>query len=221
MQSKKRKEMSGTPESDYFMNEEKSDVLFVVEGKQIPALKAFLSVKSRVFSAMFSGKFKESKYREVIIEDTTYEAFNTFVRFLYFDDSVLKDENDFELIQELYRLSDRYDVSRLKNRITEELANKNFKLFYGPISESDEEFQTNFLTIKSIARIAFESRISILMDNVMTFIRKHFDYLLEKDIKELSELNDLTDGQLFHLMAKKCKSGQKKVKTIECTQGKS
>ena len=55
------------------MNEEKSDVLFEVEGQTIPAIKSFLSVKSRVFSAMFSGDFKESKDKEIVIEDTTYE----------------------------------------------------------------------------------------------------------------------------------------------------
>ena len=115
--------MSGTPELDYFMNEEKSDVLFVVEGKRIPALKAFLSVKSRVFSAMFSGKYKESKDNEVVIEDTTYEAFKSFIRFLYCDYLALK-RNDFKTIRELYRLSDRYDVSRLEYRITDHLYNQ-------------------------------------------------------------------------------------------------
>ena len=49
--------MSETPESDY-LNDVRSDVVFVVEGKPISAIKSFLSVKSRVFSAMFSGNFK-------------------------------------------------------------------------------------------------------------------------------------------------------------------
>ena len=72
------------------MNEERSDVRFIVEGKPIPALKSFLSVRSRVFHAMFSGEFKESKDKEVVIEDTTYEAFKTFIRFVYCDDLGLK-----------------------------------------------------------------------------------------------------------------------------------
>ena len=83
--------MRENPELYYFMDEEMSDVLFIVEGQTIPALKAFLSDKSRVFSAMFSGEFKESKGKEVVIKDTTYEAFKSFIRFLYCDDLVLKD----------------------------------------------------------------------------------------------------------------------------------
>ena len=187
---------------DFFMNKEKSDVVFVVEGKRIPALKAFLSVKSRVFCAMFLGEFKESKDKEVVIEDTTYEAFKAFLQFLYCDDLGLKDYNDFELIGELYRLSDRYDVSRLEHRITNKLIKSNSNLFK---SVSEEDFQTYWLKINSISKIAFEFKIIKLMDNVMTYITRHFDHLLKKDIKELNELNDTTGGRLLDLMAEMCK----------------
>ena len=112
--------MSENPELDYYMNDERSDIIFIVEGKRIPALKAFLSVKSRVFHAMFSGDFKESKDKEIVIEDTTYEAFKTFIEFLYCADFVLT-RNDYKLIRELYRLSDRYDVSRFERSITHQL----------------------------------------------------------------------------------------------------
>ena len=187
------------------MNEEKSDVLFVVEGQQIPALKAFLSVKSRVFSAMFSGDFKESKDNKVVIEDTTYEAFKTFIRCLYCEELVLNDVNDLDFFGELYRLSDRYDVSRFERRITEEFMKRNSHLFNGPKCLSDESFQKDWQTMQSIARIAFESKITSLMDIVMTFIDKNFDHFL-KDNKGFNELNDLTDGRLLDLVVNKCKS---------------
>ena len=209
--------MSGTPELDYFMNDERSDVLFVVEGQTIPALKALLSVKSRVFHAMFSGEFKELKDKEIVIEDTTYEAFKTFIQFLYCDDLVLK-YNDFELIRELYRLCYRFDVSRLERKITDELydiMNSNYELFYGFECESDEDFQKKWPTIGSIAKIAFEFKIiqkwfgvKSLEDKVMEFIDSNFNHFLKKDNKELSELNDLTDGRLFDLMANMCRNGK-------------
>ena len=112
--------MSETPELGNLKGEQKSDVcvLFVVEGQTIPALKSVLTEKSRVFRAMFS---EESKYEEVVIEDTTYEAFNTFIRFLNCDHLVLKDKNDFQLIQELYKLSERYDVPELDQKIADKL----------------------------------------------------------------------------------------------------
>ena len=199
--------MSKNPELDYFMNEEKSDVLFVVEGQTIPALKSFLSVKSRVFSAMFSGDFRESKDKKIIIEDTTYEAFKTFIRFLYCDHLVLK-YNDFELFRELYRLSDRYDVSRLEYGITDLLFNNYFSPVFGKCL-SDDLFQRGWPTITSIARIAFELKITKVEENVMTFIGHNFDHFLKKDNKELNELNDLTDGRLLDLMVNKLRKVSK------------
>ena len=103
-QSNKRQKMSGNREMDYYLVVKKSDVVFVVEGQTIPALKSFLSVKSRVFSAMFSGNFKESKDKEIVIEDTTYEAFNSIIRFLNCNHLFFVFDNDFDLIGELYRL---------------------------------------------------------------------------------------------------------------------
>ena len=200
------------------MKEEISDVMFVVEGKQIPALKTLVSVKSRVFRAMFSGNFKESNDKEVVIENTTYEAFKTFIQFLYCDDLVLKDFNDFELIGELYRLSDRYDVSRLADRITIKWIESNSNLFNGPKSLSDEDFQTNWVKIQSISEIAFELKLTKLMENVMTFIVKNLNHFLKRDIK-LNQLNDLTDGRLFDFMANQCnrlKESLNQVKRYVC-----
>ena len=73
--------MSENPELDFFMNESESDVVFVIEGQPLPAMKSILRLKSRVFRAMFSGDFKETKDNEVDIEDTSYEAFKTFIQF--------------------------------------------------------------------------------------------------------------------------------------------
>ena len=74
------KQMSVKPELDYFMNESVSDVVFVVEDQQIPALKAILCLKSTVFRELLSSKPNDSKKESiVVIEDTTYAAFKTFL----------------------------------------------------------------------------------------------------------------------------------------------
>ena len=67
------------PELHYFMNESLSDVVFIVEGQRVPALKQFSSVKSNVFRAMFCGNFRESEEQEVVIKDTTFDAFKTMI----------------------------------------------------------------------------------------------------------------------------------------------
>ena len=195
--------MSETSEMDYLKGEQKSDVLFNVEGQTIPALKSFLAEKSRVFGAMFSENFKESKVKEIFIEDTTYEAFNTFIGFLYNNHLILDIDNEYELILELYRLSDRYDVSYFEHRITDELTNRYF--LNEPKCVSDEDFNRKWLSIRSIARLANESQVSGLIKNVMTFIDTNMEYFLKKDIKELNQLNDSIEGRLLEVLVNKCR----------------
>ena len=188
---------------DYLKSGQKRDVVFIVEGKTIPALKSFLSEKSRVFRAMFSGNFKESKDKVIVIEDTTYWAFRAFLQFLYSDNLVFYVSNDFKLIGQLFRLSDRYDVSRLRDRILVEFNKRYFSSEL--ICLSDEEFEQKWPKIRSISRLAIDSQILELNEKVIDFIDTNFEYFLKKDIKELSELNDLTDGIIFEIMANKCK----------------
>ena len=191
--------MSENPELYYFMNESVSDVIFMIEGQPLPSQKLFLSIKSNVFRAMFSGDFKETKDKEVVIEDTTYEAFKTFIWFLYCDDLDLKDDNDFNLFPELYRLSDRYDVSRLADRLTDILYKKSLTLLESVCTSS-----LDWPEMQSISKIAFEFKIEKLMKNVIQFIDKKLYYFLTQDNEELLQLNDLTDNRLLTLMFEKC-----------------
>ena len=215
--------MSGNPESDYFMNESVSDVIFVVEDQQIPALKAFLCLKSTVFRDLLSSKSNDNKNKcFVFIEDTTYAAFKTFLRFFYLEELDLKYDNDFKLIEDIIRLTIRYDVYRLRDRITDELFNMSFILING----SDVEFEDNWRKMRSILKIGFEFQIEKLIENVMIFIAKKFDHFVDEDIGVLIQLNDWTDGRLFSLMADKCsefwreltelKESLKLIKTFRC-----
>ena len=219
--------MSENPELDYFMNESESDVVFVVEDQQIPALKAILCLKSKVFRNLFSSESKDNKKENIFfIEDTTYAAFKTFLRFFYLEELDLKYENVFKLIEDLIRLTDKYEVSRLRKRITLELFYKSFLLIKG----SDEEFEDNWRKMRSILKIAFEFKIAKLIDNVMTFIAKKFDHFFDEENDVLIELNDSTDGRLFPLIADKCfefwddltelKQSLKLIKSFKCNDCK-
>ena len=214
--------MSETQESDYFMNEKNSNVMFYVDGQHLPAIKAVLSLKSSVFRDMFSGDINEPETRVIFIENTTYEAFKTLIQFLYFDDLVLKDENDFKVIRELYSLSDRYLVPKLGDRINTFLWSKSNKLN----RDHDEKFENKWLIIKSIGKIAFELKINSLMDNVMRFIGKNLHHFLMRDSKGLNKLNGVTDGRFLELVANKCRdpykqtnelrNSLKQIKMFEC-----
>ena len=143
----------------------------------------------------------------------------------YFDELILKDDNDFKVIRELYRLSDRYLVPKLKDRITDLLNRKSDKVIRDP----NEVFEDKWLIIKSIGKIAFELKIHCLMDKVMSFIGQHLDHFLRRDSKGLNKLNDVTDGRLLDVVSNKCrtyerinkkfnelKDSLKQVKMFEC-----
>ena len=84
--------MSETTEFAYLDGQDMFDVLFILQGQRLPAVKAFFSEKSKVFRAMFSGDFKEDK--EIVIEDTTYMAFRAFLIFLFDNNLVLDIDKD-------------------------------------------------------------------------------------------------------------------------------
>ncbi len=56
-----------------------SDVIFVVDGKHIPAHKAIVSARSEPFSNLLFCGMRESGQREIQIKDTSYEAFKAIL----------------------------------------------------------------------------------------------------------------------------------------------
>ena len=61
-----------------------SDVTLVVDGKDYKAHKNILSIRSRVFKAMFRYKnTKEEQEGRVVIEDVPKEEFEAFLKYLY------------------------------------------------------------------------------------------------------------------------------------------
>ena len=170
------------PELRYFMKKDESDVVFLVGGHRVPAKKELLSLKSIVFEADFYDGNEE-----IEVKDTTYEAFKTFLQFLYCDQLVLKDYNDFKLLEEVYKLSDRYDISRLMTETIRKLL----------------KIELSFSNFESIRGIAFNNEIKELMSKVMAFIDTNLKHFIRKENKELISLNECTDSRLVEVMANK------------------
>ena len=166
------------PDMDYYMNEDLSDVVFIVEGQRIPAPKQLLCVKSRVFRAMFSGNFNESKDKVIPIEDPTAEAFKTFIRFIISEQLVFCSDFDYESVGQVFRLSDKYQFCRLSNKIID---------WIKPWID---------LNLRSITRIAFKYNMEELMTLIMEFINNNINEIIHRNIEELSEINDCTNNRL-------------------------
>jgi len=68
---------------DLFMNEEDSDVAFMVEDKTLPAHKEILIQKSQYFANLFNSGMIESRQQVIEIPNCKYHVFQEFLRFLY------------------------------------------------------------------------------------------------------------------------------------------
>ncbi|XP_066933718.1 uncharacterized protein [Clytia hemisphaerica] len=70
-----------------------SDVVLVVEDKELHVHSITLSMVSPVFEAMFNGNFKEAQTKRVVLEGKPYDTFLYMLRMVYpFEDVFLEDE---------------------------------------------------------------------------------------------------------------------------------
>lgn len=62
-----------------------SDVVFIIEGKEIKANKAIMAARSEHFRALFYGGMKEQHENKVEIPDIAYNVFEAILEYLYTD----------------------------------------------------------------------------------------------------------------------------------------
>jgi hypothetical protein len=75
---------TGSQNSDVFSQSwNDSDVVLVVEGKEIHVHRYMLSLQSPVFKALFNGNFKDSKQEKIELKYDKYEAMLLFIQLLY------------------------------------------------------------------------------------------------------------------------------------------
>ncbi|XP_065205302.1 speckle-type POZ protein B-like isoform X13 [Planococcus citri] len=93
-----------------FENQELTDVVLSVNGKDYPAHKTVLAARSPVFLAMFKHNTKENQLNRVEIEDINDAVVGEMLRYIYTG----KCENLENLAAELLATADKYDLYRLK-----------------------------------------------------------------------------------------------------------
>ena len=175
-------------ELNYFMNEDKSDFTFIVDGNKIPVIKVLLSLKSKVFEAMFSGEFRETKDNEIEVKDTNFEAFKTMIRFLYCDRLVFDDKNDYSIAIEVFKLGHKYELKRLMDCIEQELIRM--------ITNENIEHMIEFYSFANFYNL------QNLIKALNTFIEKNIKHFMRKTIEEMKRFNTLTDNYLMELIIK-------------------
>jgi len=77
-----------------------SDVVFIVEGKQIPSHKLILELRSEHFRVLFSSGLRESQSNKVEIVDCTVGVFLDLLKFIYTDSCEVTDDNCISLLEQ-------------------------------------------------------------------------------------------------------------------------
>ena len=89
-----------------------SDLVLVVEDKELHVHRAFLAVHSEAFKAMFNGKFKDTEKDRIELQGDNYQAMLLFIKLLYpanlFDDDDGKVDINDENIFDILVLADKY-----------------------------------------------------------------------------------------------------------------
>jgi len=161
--------MSDYQEMDYWMSEDLSDVVFIIDNKPLPAIKTVLITKNKVFRAKFSGEFKQTNEEGIVIKDTTYSAFETLIRFLIMDLLVLKDVNDLQLIDEVLQLCHSYDCKQLMVKIV------------GHLKSIDITFEN----LELFTSIAANHELNELLPQIHSFIEQNFVSKVKKSDSHL------------------------------------
>ncbi|KAK0400455.1 hypothetical protein QR680_015254 [Steinernema hermaphroditum] len=115
----KPKEKSGVGEAirGSFDDPDTADLKIVVEGKPIYAHKSFLRMRSQYFRSRFGEHWTESTENEISINEYTYTAYRTFLRWLYTDE--LDCGLDLHLLLDILELANCYCESQLQHICSE------------------------------------------------------------------------------------------------------
>ncbi len=94
-----------------------TDVVFNVDGTQIPAHKIILSARSPVFNILLTGPMKEGHEDSITIKDVKAPVFRILLYFAYADKlppEVMGTKLDVPLAQHLLAAADRFQLIRLR-----------------------------------------------------------------------------------------------------------
>ena len=190
------------PEMDYYLNEDLSDVCFVIDGQRMPAYKPLLSMKSYVFRAQFSGNFADSGQKEIQISDATVDGFKAMLWFLYREELFLVDQDSVELCLDVYNLSHKYQLYRLmkclENHIDIKVINKD-----------------NFADIHLFA---CERQFDALVQISMNFMSNKIDEWIDQDLNKVIQLNDKTNNSLLAIIFNKYRNNRSKYNQMKSYQ---
>ena len=154
---------SELPTDVVFNVEEKLDRGAETKAGKVSAHKLLLAGGSPVFRKQFFGALKENTGEEVIVRDTTIEAFTTMIQFMYkapepekFD---IKNSDSAQSLCELVNISEKYQILDLNSMAKAALEN---------LTVTEENLVFTVMTAKNYS--VFEDVSRMLMNKCQSFL---------------------------------------------------
>jgi speckle-type POZ protein len=144
-------------------NNKYSDFLFIVDNKQLFAHKNILSVRSKVFEAMFANDIIESHSNQCIIDDIESDVFEQLLTFIYTANAPKAQS----MAHKLIAAAEKYEILDLK-RICEHFIFKDL---------------TNENAIQSLL-IADKYNGNNILNKIIEFIANNFESILNISVIE-------------------------------------
>ncbi|CAK9301887.1 unnamed protein product [Gordionus sp. m RMFG-2023] len=149
-----------------YLNEEYSDVVFIVDGTRFHAHKFILASRSEYFRALLYGGMKESlpDCNEIELKDAPNQAFKTLLKYIYTGKMNLTSQKE-ETLLETLGLANQYGFTHLESSIS--------------------DYLKAILTVKNVCMIfdmANLYRLSSLRETCFQFMDRHSTEILDNKI---------------------------------------
>eukprot|EP00164_Ancoracysta_twista_P002019 GFYU01002662.1.p1 GENE.GFYU01002662.1~~GFYU01002662.1.p1 ORF type:complete len:364 (+),score=37.02 GFYU01002662.1:159-1250(+) len=99
-------------------NPEFSDLEFMVEGKKIHAHRVILTARSECFRAMLTSGMKESRERQVFIDNIAHDVFWSVLEFIYTEECAISPDKAMDILE----AADRFQLDSLKEMCEDVMA---------------------------------------------------------------------------------------------------
>ncbi|XP_062566469.1 BTB and MATH domain-containing protein 36-like [Saccostrea cucullata] len=213
----KAEEIKCSSELQYFREDSGvTDVILMVEDKEIHVTKVILMRSSPVFRAMFTDDFKEKSESRITFPGKSYEDFVLFLRSFYPGEHL---ELNVSVIERILPLAREYGMDALMKNFHERLLVDaesqtkdvffHLKCFYiAAVYHFDELYNRMLENLKSVAVNTYKNRESFKMlppedkaqlyEKRCEFVEKHNSNLLNK----MSRIKENLDS--FEIWCEKC-----------------
>ncbi|XP_041369709.1 BTB and MATH domain-containing protein 38-like [Gigantopelta aegis] len=172
----------------FFKPNEDSDVILVVEDRELHLSKAILSCASPVFRKMFTGDFREKAESKILLPGKSCEDFVAFIQCLY--PNALNDVT-YDNIEKILPLAQAYMVNSLKKKCD------NF--LFGKLSKFDKSSHDDNTACVYILMLADKF-------NLVEALKKAIELAIPRpyvQLKEESIFTELSDKTKVEILSKR------------------